>query len=272
MHGGAATSPSSSSSSPSQSSPGDGSSAYNLAAPISPDPRLTPGDTLDVTKQDICTPGYSKKVRNVPQSVKEEAYREYGITSRLPGEYEIDHDISLELGGSNSLKNLWPESFQTQPWNAHVKDALENKLHEMICSGQIDIKVAQREIASDWIASYKKYVGPEPAGHSAHKAAHGAEANSEIMSGVKNSGKNENSHSGGAAAGAERATAKRTSAGNVVETGTALIGNKKSHIYHRPDCPDYLKISPANRVEFKSTAEAESAGYRLAGNCPKQEQ
>ncbi len=67
--------------------------------PFLPNESMTPGDTLDVTKDDICVSGYSKKVRNVPQAVKEEAYKEYGITSRLPHEYEVDHLISLELGG-----------------------------------------------------------------------------------------------------------------------------------------------------------------------------
>ena len=63
-----------------------------------------------MTKSDICVPGYSKKVRNVPESVKKQAYAEYGITLHQPKEYEVDHLISLELGGSNSLKNLWPQS------------------------------------------------------------------------------------------------------------------------------------------------------------------
>jgi hypothetical protein len=77
----------------------------------------------------ICVKGYTKTVRDVPKAVKEQAYRSYGITTRKPGEYEIDPLISLELGGSNSIRNLWPESFITQPLNAHVKDKLENKLH-----------------------------------------------------------------------------------------------------------------------------------------------
>src|SRR5436305_1905025 len=102
--------------------------------PLLPDPKLTPGDTLDVTAADICTPGYSKKVRNVPQEVKRQAYAEYGIASHQPGEFEVDHLISLELGGSNSLRNLWPQSYRTQPWNAHVKDAIENELHREVCS------------------------------------------------------------------------------------------------------------------------------------------
>ena len=74
-----------------------------------------------------------------------------------PGDYEVDHLISLELGGSNSIKNLWPQSYLTQPWNAHVKDALENELHDEVCSGKVDLATAQHDIATDWIAAYKKY-------------------------------------------------------------------------------------------------------------------
>jgi len=94
---------------------------YNLSAPILPDPKLSPGDVLTSDPKIVCVSGYTKRVRNVPQSLKEQVYREYGITSRQSGEYEIDHIISLELGGSNSIRNLYPESYKTQPLNAHVK-------------------------------------------------------------------------------------------------------------------------------------------------------
>lgn len=47
-----------------------------------------------------------------------------------------------------------------------------------------------------------------------------------------------------------------------------LIGNRRSMIYHRPDCPNYHQVSPSNRVYFNTAAEAERAGYRLAKNCP----
>jgi hypothetical protein len=76
--------------------------------------------------QDLCVPGYTKKVRNVPAEMKREVYEEYGVTSHGPGDYEVDHLIPLELGGSN-----WPESHRTLPWNAQVKDRLEGKLHEL---------------------------------------------------------------------------------------------------------------------------------------------
>src|SRR6202047_21312 len=91
--------------------------------------------------------------------MKREVYREYGITSHGPGDYEVDHLISLELGGSNSIKNLWPQSYVTKPWNAHVKDALENRLHAMVCAGKMSLKDAQMQISGDWIACYKRVFG-----------------------------------------------------------------------------------------------------------------
>jgi hypothetical protein len=126
--------------------------------PLLPDKALTPGATLAVTKADVCVPGYSKKVRNVPANVKRAVFAAYHITP-TKGEYEVDHLISLELGGSNAIKNLWPQSYKTQPWNAHVKDKLENRLHKLVCNGTVELKTAQQEIACDWIAAYKKRFG-----------------------------------------------------------------------------------------------------------------
>ena len=128
--------------------------------PQAPDAKLTPGVVNPAaTKEMICTPNYTaqKGVRNVPESVKKQVFAEYNVDPKSD-KFEVDLLISLELGGSNDIKNLWPESYTTTPYNAHTKDALENKLHRMICSGQIDMKEAQTEIATDWIGAYKKYV------------------------------------------------------------------------------------------------------------------
>lgn len=125
-----------------------------LTRPL-PDPALTPGATLEVTEADVCTPGYTEKVRDVPASVRQRAFEEYR-TEYVPRAYELDHLISLELGGSNSLKNLWPEPYDIL-WNAHVKDALENRLHREVCEGRLSLAVAQRQIASNWIAAYQSH-------------------------------------------------------------------------------------------------------------------
>lgn len=47
-----------------------------------------------------------------------------------------------------------------------------------------------------------------------------------------------------------------------------IIGNQKSHVYHLPSgCPGYAQVSAKNQVSFASESEAQSAGYRKAGNC-----
>src|SRR5665213_316930 len=74
---------------------------YQHAEPLN-NLRLTPGARFNVALTQICTPGYSTSVRDVPYSEKLSVYREYGVTHRASGQYEIDHLISLELGGSNA--------------------------------------------------------------------------------------------------------------------------------------------------------------------------
>ncbi len=116
-----------------------------------PDSQCTPGAIFsDATKEQICTPGYSKNVRNVPTSVKDQVYAEYGIRRHSPGEYEVDHLISLELGGSNDVANLWPEPAEPRP-GFHEKDKVENYLHDQVCSGAISLQEAQSEIANNWL-------------------------------------------------------------------------------------------------------------------------
>lgn len=126
--------------------------------PIRPDSAMTPGAALDVTAVDVCTPGFASRIRHVTAQTKREVYAAYGITAHGPGDYEVDHLISLELGGSNARTNLWPQSYHTQPWNARVKDALENRLHRLVCAHAIPLETAQRAIASDWIAASATYM------------------------------------------------------------------------------------------------------------------
>ena len=122
--------------------------------PIRPNQKLTPGATVTVTLQQVCTPGYTKTVRHVPASLSNAVYKEYGLV-RKPHGYEIDHLISLELGGSNDIKNLWPQTYHG-PWNATMKDQLENYLHRQVCTGQMSLLAAQMAIRTDWIATYQK--------------------------------------------------------------------------------------------------------------------
>ncbi len=130
-------------------------SGCHVAGPLQ-DHACTPGAVnTALTKDALCSAGFStKSVRNVPSQEKAAVYQEYGIASHRPGEYEVDHLISLELGGSNDIANLWPEAAEPRP-GFHEKDLVENYLHKQVCSGAIPLADAQQKIATDWLAVYQ---------------------------------------------------------------------------------------------------------------------
>ena len=126
--------------------------------PIHPIQSITPGVVdSNATIEKICTVGYTDTVRHVTKSTKKHVFEIYGINPKQD-RYEIDHLISLELGGSNDIKNLWPQSYTTTPYNAYKKDVLENKLHSMVCADKITLEEAQRVIVEDWVKAYNDYV------------------------------------------------------------------------------------------------------------------
>jgi hypothetical protein len=131
------------------------------------------GDAVEIddpiTQEMICTPGYSKCIRNVSAATKRAVYKAYGDPDGNHHGYcdvdqgcEVDHLISIEIGGSNDRKNLWPQPYSGLAFNAHVKDRLENWYHANICSGDVSLATAQKEISDDWVAAFKKRIGPDP--------------------------------------------------------------------------------------------------------------
>ena len=119
-----------------------------------PDHACTPGAIIGTaTKDEICTPGYSKSVRDVSAVTKKQVYAEYGITHHEPGEYEVDHMISLELGGSNDISNLFPEAASPFP-GFHEKDEVENFLHAQLCNSELTLPEAQGLINDHWVEVY----------------------------------------------------------------------------------------------------------------------
>jgi hypothetical protein len=128
-----------------------------LAQPLTPSHALTPGATRSVSVRELCDARGGAVDQTIPAAMQRQVFREYGIDGAPAHEYEVDYLITPELGGATEIRNLWPESYHTPMWNARVKDQLEDRLHQMVCNGEIDLPTAQQEIAVDWIAAYKKY-------------------------------------------------------------------------------------------------------------------
>jgi hypothetical protein len=130
---------------------------YASFVPMSfPTTTLTPGVTRPASRQQLCGSNDGKN-RDVPVALRRKVFELYGITGVDPRAYEVDYLITPALGGADDIGNLWPQSYSATVWNARVKDALEDRLHEMVCRGDVDLATAQREISTDWIAAYKKY-------------------------------------------------------------------------------------------------------------------
>jgi hypothetical protein len=128
--------------------------------PEFPNTALTPGAIVTTDTLVICRPGYATIVRptgDLWRRLKDQAYDRYGLRrgyrSRVlqngltESGYEVDHLIPLELGGSPaSLENIWPEPIES----AKQKDVVENELHDLVCSGRMQLKQAQHAIVKDW--------------------------------------------------------------------------------------------------------------------------
>jgi hypothetical protein len=121
---------------------------------------FTPGFARAVSTDSLCSAALKVPPR-IPSALRLQVLRDYGMEHVPPAEYELDYLITPELGGLTDRRNLWPEPYGLRSWNAHAKDELEHRLPHMVCSGEIDLATAQREIASNWIDAYKKYLPSE---------------------------------------------------------------------------------------------------------------
>jgi hypothetical protein len=122
-----------------------------------PDPKLTPGSTRALALAELCSTGHDEVIRAVPNRLQQDVFREYGIAGARATDYEVDYLITPGLGGSDDIRNLWPEPHYNTEWNSYVKDQLEDHLHRLVCGGEVGLAAAQQDIASNWIFAYKKY-------------------------------------------------------------------------------------------------------------------
>jgi hypothetical protein len=111
-----------------------------------PNHAKTPGAIITTDTAKICASGYAHRVRHVPYAEIDRVYLAYGIPRGHRSGYVIDHLISLELGGSNEERNLWPQPRV----EAKEKDRIEGELHTVVCSGHLPLPEAQARIAQDW--------------------------------------------------------------------------------------------------------------------------
>jgi hypothetical protein len=142
-----------------------------------PDSICTPGATSTDVNQatiqsTICVSGYtshSTRSDGTPvrppvvytDNLKRQGIIDYGYADTNPADYEEDHLIPLELGGDGyDPQNLWPQP-RSGVHPAASKNPIEDRLHVLVCSGALNLKVAQEAIATDWVTALSVVV-PTP--------------------------------------------------------------------------------------------------------------
>ncbi|WP_055589655.1 hypothetical protein [Peterkaempfera griseoplana] len=123
-----------------------------------PDPTCTPGVynsavTQSTINSTICVSGWTATVRpptTYTNPLKAQGIIDYGYADTNMADYEEDHFIPLELGGSpRDPGNLWPEPYSgTQ--TAHTKDGVETKLKNAVCDGRITLSAARTAMKNNW--------------------------------------------------------------------------------------------------------------------------
>ena len=124
---------------------------------------LNPAVTQATIGMTICVSGWTTTVRpptSYTTPLKRTQLVIYGYSDRSLADYEEDHLVALELGGSpRSTKNLWPEPHHVivggLDVGSYAKDGLENYLHRQVCAGYLTLAKARAEIETNWIAYWK---------------------------------------------------------------------------------------------------------------------
>lgn len=128
-----------------------------------PDPNCTPGAINPTLRVEVLRdPGFTIRcIRDTatPEEEKARTYDWYNLphpadNSGESQTCELDHLISLELGGADTLDNIWP---QCRPSEVALpqrffkeKDTVENLLAMQVREGRMDLAEAQKRIATDW--------------------------------------------------------------------------------------------------------------------------
>ena len=123
-----------------------------------PDPSCTPGVTNpDVTQatinSTICVSGWTSTIRpptSYTNPLKTQGIKDYGYSDTNLSDYEEDHFLPLEVGGSpRDPKNLWPEPHAGTK-NSFSKDAVENAVKKAVCDHTVTLAAAQHAMLTNW--------------------------------------------------------------------------------------------------------------------------
>jgi len=114
-----------------------------------PNPKLTPGRVAEQEKDRA----------GVTAAMERKVFARYRLPWARRAEFKIDHLIPRELGGADTVDNLWPQSLRAKPYGADRKELLTEVLLTRIARGQMTLAQAREQISRDWIDAFIDHLG-----------------------------------------------------------------------------------------------------------------
>jgi hypothetical protein len=114
-----------------------------------PNPKLTPGRIAQSEKD----------LRGVSVEMEQKVFARYKLPWTRRAAYKIDHLVPLELGGADTIDNLWPQRLRARPYGPDRKELLAEVLLRRIARKEITIEQAQEQIRNDWIDAFIDHLG-----------------------------------------------------------------------------------------------------------------
>ncbi|MEY2502538.1 MAG: hypothetical protein QOI07_2872 [Verrucomicrobiota bacterium] len=114
-----------------------------------PNPKLTPGRVANRDKDRA----------GVTLAMEQKVFARYRLPWASRPAFKIDHLIPVELGGADTVDNLWPQSLRARPYGAERKELLAEVFRLKIAHGQMTLAQAQEQIGKDWIDAFIEHVG-----------------------------------------------------------------------------------------------------------------
>jgi Putative Ig domain len=122
-----------------------------------PDPVCTRGAVVRrLGARDLCR-GFRPLPARGAEAVRARVFSElYEIPSGDERRYVLDHLISVTLGGSNAVANVWPQPRDAR-FGPTQKNALERHLRREVCAGRLRLGRAWNLLVDDWERSYRAW-------------------------------------------------------------------------------------------------------------------
>jgi hypothetical protein len=128
-----------------------------------PNSLLTPGVVATTNLAAVCALPrhihglFSRHNKQIPLDQQQAVFTAYKIPPLRQNNYGLDLLIPIQLGGAITPANIWPMNPMHGSVSFHEKEILNQRMHTLVCHGEMPLAKAQQEMARDWVGLWITY-------------------------------------------------------------------------------------------------------------------